>query len=136
MDRLTKEQRHKNMQAIKASGSKIEIRLQKALWAKGHRYRKNCKTITGKPDIVFRKYKLAIFCDSEFWHGKDWEKQKKTIHSNKTFWIKKIEKNIQRDQAVNQKLGEEGWTVLRFWGDDIQKNLEWCIEEIEKNMIL
>jgi DNA mismatch endonuclease Vsr len=76
MDRLTAEQRRKNMQAIKSSGSKIETSLAKALHAQGLRYRKNDSTVFGKPDITFKKYKLAIFVDSEFWHGKDWEVRK------------------------------------------------------------
>lgn len=66
MDKLTPEQRRKNMQAVKSKGSKIEVLLMKALWHKGYRYRKNDKTVFGKPDIVFKKYKIAVFCDSEF----------------------------------------------------------------------
>lgn len=77
MDRLTKEQRRKNMQAVKSKGSKIETLLAKALWAKGYRYRKNDRTVFGNPDLTFKKHKIAIFCDSEFWHGKDWELRKK-----------------------------------------------------------
>ena len=73
MDRLTPEQRHKNMKNIKSSDTKIEITLRKALWKKGYRYRKNYKKLPGKPDIAITKYKIAIFCDSEFFHGKDWE---------------------------------------------------------------
>lgn len=72
-DVLTKEQRHKNMQHIRAKDTKIEFLLRKALWAKGYRYRKNYKNLPGKPDIVLMKYKIAIFCDGEFFHGKDWE---------------------------------------------------------------
>ena len=89
MDRLTKEQRHKNMQAVKNKDSKIEIALRSALWSKGYRYRKNYNKLEGKPDIVIPKYKLAIFCDSEFWHGYNWDTRKHDIKSNKDFWIKK-----------------------------------------------
>lgn len=71
MDKLTKEQRIKNMKAVKSKGSKIEIMLAKAMWGKGYRYRKNDKSVFGKPDFTLKKYKIAIFCDSEFWHGKD-----------------------------------------------------------------
>ena len=131
MDILTKEQRRKNMQAIKSSGTKIEVRLAKALWAKGYRYRKNCKNVFGKPDIVMGKYKLAVFCDSEFWHGKNWKKNSKRIGTNKKFWINKIESNIKRDKKVNRTLKEAGWTVLRFWGDDITRNLEKCVNRID-----
>lgn len=132
MDRLTKEQRSKNMKAVKSKDSKIEIKLRKALWSKGHRYRKNCKDIFGKPDIVFKSLKIAIFCDSEFWHGYDWENKKNEIKSNKKFWINKIERNIERDKEVNEKLTSEGWIVLRFWGKEIEKNVAFCIEDIEK----
>ena len=132
MDKLTKEQRHKNMQAVKNKDSKIEILLRKALWSKGYRYRKNYNKLEGKPDIVIPKYKLAIFCDSEFWHGYDWEVRKYDIKSNKDFWIKKIEGNIKRDKIVNKILKEKGWNVLRFWGKDIQKSTNQCVDEIEK----
>ena len=134
MDRHTPEQRRKNMQAVKSKGTKIEIVLGKALWNKGYRYRKNVKTIFGKPDFVFRKYKTVVFCDSEFWHGKDWEDKKNEIKSNRDFWIKKIERNIERDKEVNRKLREQGWTVLRFWGNDILKNTDYCVNEIEKEI--
>ncbi len=134
MDRHTPEQRRKNMQAVKSKGTKIEIVLGKALWNKGYRYRKNVKTIFGKPDFVFRKYKTVVFCDSEFWHGKDWENKKNEIKSNRDFWIKKIERNIERDKEVNRKLREQGWTVLRFWGNDILKNTDSCVNEIEKEI--
>ena len=134
MDRLTKEQRHKNMQAVKNKDSKIELLLRSALWKKGYRYSKNSSKLEGKPDIVLPKYKTVIFCDSEFWHGYDWKRQKNTIKSNKKFWIKKIEGNIKRDKEVNKILKSQGWKVLRFWGKDIQKNLEKCINKIEKEI--
>ena len=120
MDRLTKEQRHKNMKAVKNKDSKIEIQLRKALWSKGYRYRKNYTKLEGKPDIVLSKYKTVIFCDSEFWHGYNWEVRKQDIKSNRDFWIKKIEGNIQRDITVNKILKDQGWKVVRFWGKDIQ----------------
>lgn len=134
MDRLTKEQRRKNMQAVKNKDSRIEILLRKALWSKGYRYYKNCSKIEGKPDIVLFKYKTVIFCDSEFWHGYNWEVRKNDIKSNREFWIKKIEGNIKRDANVNKILKEQGWKVIRFWGKEIQKNLETCINKIEKEI--
>lgn len=134
MDRLTKEQRHRNMQAIRSSGTKIEVILAKALWHRGLRYRKNCKNIVGKPDIVFRKYKIAIFCDSEFWHGKDFRKTMQRIGTNKEFWENKILRNRERDREVTIQLKREGWRVLRFWETEIKKNLQACISEIEKNI--
>lgn len=122
------------MKAVKNKDSKIEILLRKALWSKGYRYRKNYTKLEGKPDIVLQKYKVAIFCDSEFWHGYDWEVRKQDIKSNQDFWIKKIEGNIQRDVTVNKILKDQGWKVVRFWGKDIQKNLDACINKIEKEI--
>ena len=134
MDRLTKEQRRKNMQAVKNNDSKIEIALRSALWSKGYRYRKNYTKLEGKPDIVIPKYKLAIFCDSEFWHGYNWDTRKHDIKSNKDFWIKKIEGNIKRDEYVNKILQDQGWKVIRLWGKDIQKNMDECLLKIEKEI--
>ena len=105
--------------------------LRKELWSRGLRYRKNVKNITGKPDIAFIGKKVAVFCDSEFWHGYDWENRKNDIKTRKEFWIPKIERNIQRDLEVNQILEESGWIVLRFWGKEIQKDLSGCADRIE-----
>lgn len=131
MDRLTPEQRRKNMQSIKASGTKAEVLFAKALFARGYRYRKNSVNIYGKPDITIKKLKLAIFIDGEFWHGKNWETKKSKIGTNTDFWHKKIERNMERDEEVNEKLQNEGWTVLRFWDKEVIKDLERCIEETE-----
>jgi len=130
MDKLTKEQRTKNMKAVKSKGSKIENLLMKSLWHKGYRYRKNDKTVFGKPDLVIKSLKIAIFCDSEFWHGKNWESKKYEHKSNQYFWYKKIERNIERDKEVNFELEKSGWKVIRFWGKEIEKNLELCTETI------
>lgn len=119
------------MQAIKATGSKIETALAKMLFARGHRYRKNDKTVFGKPDLTFKKLKFAIFVDGEFWHGKDWENRKSNLKSNQEFWYNKIERNINRDKEVNRKLSENGWITLRFWGNDIKKDLLNCVLQIE-----
>jgi DNA mismatch endonuclease (patch repair protein) len=124
MDRHTPEQRSKNMRAIKSKGTKDEVRLAKALWHLGYRYRKNDKTVFGKPDLTFKKYKVSIFVDSEFFHGKDWATQKDRIKSNQEFWYKKIERNIERDKEVNQYLCSDNWTVLRFWSSEIKNNLQ------------
>ena len=134
MDNHSKEQRHKNMAAIKNKDTKIEVILRKALYKKGYRYRKNYKEVPGKPDIAITKYKIAIFCDSEFFHGKDWEKLKEQLikSNNSDFWIDKISKNIQRDDDVNKQLNALGWTVLRFWGKDIKKHTDDCITAIEE----
>lgn len=132
MDVLTPEQRHRNMVNIKNKDSQIELRLRKALWHKGYRYRKNYKIMPGKPDIALTKYRIAIFCDSEYFHGKDWEQLLPRLQrgNNADFWIKKISRNIERDKVVNKQLEELNWKVLRFWGNDIKKDLEGCLERI------
>ena len=134
MDKLSKEQRRKNMQAVKSKGSKIELALGKALWNKGFRYRKNDKTVFGKPDFTFKKHKIAIFVDSEFWHGKDWVIKKNDHKSNQEFWHKKIERNIQRDMEVTEFLLKDGWKVIRFWGKEVLKNTDICVQKIEKEI--
>ena len=131
MDRLTPEQRHKNMQAIKNKDSEIELILRKELWKRGLRYRKNVKNVFGHPDIAFIGKKVAVFCDSEFWHGYDWEHRKADIKSRRDFWIPKIERNIQRDIEVTEVLKSDGWIVLRFWGKEIKKDVCKCADIIE-----
>ena len=132
MDRLTPEQRRRNMQAVKNKDSKIECALRNELWKRGLRYRKNVKSVFGHPDLAFIGKKIAVFVDSEFWHGFDWENRKKDFKSHQAFWIPKIERNMQRDIEVNEKLRASGWTVLRFWGKDITKNVRQCADIIEK----
>jgi DNA mismatch endonuclease Vsr len=134
MDVLTKEQRQKNMRAIKSKGTKIEELLGRALWERGYRYRKNDNHVFGKPDFTFKKYKIAIFCDGEYFHGKNWSTQRNRIKTNTEFWQKKIEKNIERDKIVNQTLQKEGWKVIRFWGEEIKKNLDLCVLRIEQSI--
>lgn len=130
VDKLTPEQRSKNMSAIRGKGSKIERRLAQALWEKGVRYRKNDKTVFGTPDLSFKGKKVAVFVDSEFWHGKDWLTEKDRVKTNSEFWQQKIETNIRRDILVNLTLQEQGWTVLRFWGKEVEKELDRCVTEI------
>ena len=123
------------MAAIRSTNTKAEIRLAKALWNLGYRYRKNNKTVFGKPDLTFKKLKIAIFVDSEFFHGKDWETQKDRVKTNKEFWQKKIERNMQRDIEVNKYLESQNWKVLRFWSEQIEKNLEDCLATIQSEII-
>lgn len=132
MDRLTPEQRKKCMQSNKSVGTKPELVLAKAMWALGLRYRKNSGSIFGKPDFSFKKYKVAVFVDGEFWHGKDWEQRKVEIKGNREFWIAKIERNIRRDMEVTGRLKAEGWTVLRFWSNDVVKNTTYCAEKVKE----
>ena len=134
MDNLTKEQRHRNMRNIKSNNTSIELKLRKELWARGLRYRKNYAALPGKPDIVLTKYKIAIFCDSEFFHGKDWEILKPRLEkgNNSEYWKKKILRNMERDEEVNKALLFLGWTVIRFWGKDISKKCDECVGLIEE----
>ena len=132
MDKLTPEQRKKCMQSNKSKGTKPELVLAKAMWALGLRYRKNSGSIFGKPDFSFKKYKVAVFVDGEFWHGKDWEQRKAEIKGNREFWIAKIERNIRRDMEVTGRLKAEGWTVLRFWSNDVVKNAGCHAEKVKE----
>ena len=135
-DNLTPDQRRRNMQNIKSSDTTIELLLRKALWEKGYRYRKNYKKLPGKPDIALIKYRIAIFCDGEFFHGKDWEVLRPRLEKsrNSEYWIKKIERNQERDDEIDKKLLFMGWTVIRFWGNEIKKNTDECVRVIEETI--
>ena len=124
----------KNMSEIHSKDTSIEVQLRKALWHKGYRYRKNYKALPGSPDIVLTKYKFAIFCDSEFFHGKDWEILKLRLGKGKNpeYWIKKIERNRSRDFETDKKLLFLGYTVIHFWGQDIKKHTNECLQAIEE----
>jgi len=126
--------RSENMRRIKSKDTTIEILLRKELWKRGLRYRKNVKDIYGKPDIVFKGKKLAIFTDSEFWHGKQLLEGKYIPKTNTEFWVNKITRNIERDKEVNKKLESEGWIILRFWEIDIRKNVSECADIVEKTI--
>lgn len=130
--RRSQEQISYNMSRIHDRDTKIEIMLRDELIRRGiETFIANDKTIEGKPDIVFSAKKLAVFCDSEFWHGYDWENRQKDFKTNEQFWIQKIEKNIARDIHVTESLQKSGWQVLRFWGNDIKKNVVSCADKIE-----
>ena len=118
----TTEERSKLMAKIKGRNNKTEVAFRKWLWALGCRYRLNVKTLPGKPDLVFRKARLAVFVDGDFWHGKNWAERKNDLKSNRDFWIPKIERNIQRDEEVNQLLRAQDWHVLRFWESDLARD--------------
>ena len=128
----TQEQISYNMRQVKNKDSVIELVLRKKLWDRGLRYRKNVKSICGKPDIAFIGKKIAVFFDSEFWHGYNWEERKRDFKSHQEFWIPKIERNMERDREVTEKLESEGWIVLRFWGNEIKKNTAHCADIIER----
>ena len=118
------------MSRIRGKDTSIEVTLRKALYERGCRYRCNSKYIFGHPDISFKGVKVVVFCDSEFWHGKDFEENEKKIQSNREYWIPKIKRNIERDKEVNEKLTKEGYLIFRFWGGEIQKSLDKCVTKI------
>ena len=124
----TTPQRSKIMSKIRGKNTKPELAFRKALYAAGYRYRIDYKKLIGKPDIALPKYKTVIFIDGEYWHGKNWEERKPKIKTNRDFWIAKIERNIQRDQEVNQELKRLGYTVFRFWETQVKKDLENCLQ--------
>ena len=131
MDKMTPKQRSRTMSHIKSTDTKIEILLRKALWHRGYRYRKNYKALPGSPDIALTKYKIAIFCDSEFFHGYNWEIKKQRLGNNKEYWIKKIERNMARDREADLKLIAMGWVPIHFWGQDLLKNVQECIRAVD-----
>jgi len=133
--RTKEDQRRYNMSRIKSKDTTIETNFRKALWHEGIRYRKNYSQLPGKPDIAVTKYRIAIFCDGEFWHGKDWEIKRQKIKKNREYWILKIERNINRDNETNRQLQNMGWTVLRFWGKDIKKNMSVCVDEVKSAIL-
>jgi len=126
----TTPERSKIMGKIRGKNTKPELLFRKALWQSGYRYRIDYKKLIGKPDIALKKYKTVIFIDGEYWHGYNWEERKERIKSNREFWIPKIERNMQRDEEVNEALKEKGYTVFRFWETDVKKNLDACLDEV------
>lgn len=146
MDTLTPEQRRKNMRNIKAENTKPEVILRKMLWKEGLRYRKNWKDLPGKPDIVITKYKIAVFVDGEFWHGKAYDggdypgrkyhslREQIEHGNNPDFWKKKIERNMKHDLEIEAELNGLGWTVIRFWSKDVLKCPEECLQVVRETI--
>ena len=130
-DVMTSEQRSLTMSHIKGKDTSIEVILRRTLWNKGYRYRKNYKKLPGTPDIAITKYRIAIFCDSEFFHGYNWEIKKQKLGQNREYWIKKIERNIARGRENDFKLSERGWVPIHFWGRKILKHTAECVEAVE-----
>jgi len=126
----TTKKRSHIMSKIRGKNTKPELLFRKALWKENVRYRVDNKKIPGKPDVSIQKYKLAIFIDGEFWHGYNWDERKVQIKSNKGFWVPKIERNMQRDQQVNRQLNDMGYTVFRFWEQEIKNELNKCINDV------
>ena len=121
----------RRMSKVKLKGGKAETLLAKKLWHRGYRYRKNDKRLPGSPDIAILKYRIAVFVDGEFWHGKDWDIRKARLQRNREYWIEKIEENMARDHRDDQLLRQAGWTPVHFWEKEVMKNMPACIAEIE-----
>ena len=118
------------MARVKSADTGIEVPLRKILWSKGLRYRKNYRKVKGAPDIAFPGLKIAVFCDSEFWHGKYYKEDGSLPKGNREYWRKKFEKNIARDEEVTKTLENDGWLVLRFWEKEIRADTEGVAEKI------
>ena len=125
-----KESKKSAIGRVPGFGTQIELVLGSALWAAGVRYRKQYRKIPGRPDFVVPKAKLAIFCDSSFWHGRGWPASSAQFRTNREFWLPKIERNIRRDEEVNGLLAGLGWTTLRFWDDEILKRTNECVTRV------
>ncbi len=110
-----------NMSQIKSKNTKIEKSLEEIIKRTGLKYQCHYATY-GKPDFAFPEIKIAIFADSHFWHGYQWEEAKLQIHKNKEFWFKKIQRNMERDKEVNVALSKDGWLVIRFWEHEIVRD--------------
>ena len=124
------------MSSVKSRNTKPELVLRKELWSRGLRYRINYKSLIGKPDIVFIKAKVAVFCDGDFWHGNNWSirglsSKEEELSRYNDYWRNKILKNIERDVRVSDSLKEDGWKVLRFWESDIKKDVVKCADVIQ-----
>jgi DNA (cytosine-5)-methyltransferase 1 len=133
--RKTREQISYNMSRVSDRNTALERAMCNEFDRRGLiTYKRNDKSVFGKPDFVFSVRKVAVFCDSEFWHGYNWGVAKYEIKSNRDFWISKIERNIARDKEVNDKLASEGWTVLRFWGKQIKDDIVGCVDKVEKKL--
>lgn len=120
----------KRMSNVRLKNGKAEQILAKRLWHLGYRYRKNYKKLPGSPDIAILRYKVAVFVDGEFWHGKDWDTKRERLHRNREYWIEKIEENMSRDLRNNESLRQMGWLPIRFWEKEVLKNPDSCIDTI------
>lgn len=131
MDVLSREQRHYAMSRIRGKDTKPEVRLRKALWKAGLRYRKNYRKLPGTPDIALTRHKIAIFVDGDFWHARGHrENPGEQVETHQEYWRTKLARNVERDREVDDALTEEGWLVLRFWESDVKNDLAECIRQI------
>lgn len=133
MDRHTKEQRHKNMQAVKNKNTKIENLICNELWKRNFRFRRNVADLTGKPDIAIKKYRIVIFIDSCFWHR--CPVHYKCPATNSEFWENKITGNMHRDQLVNKYYSDKKWHILRIWEHEIKEDFSKTLDKISNFII-
>ncbi len=137
MDILSRQQRHNNMAANRSKGTKPELKVRHWLWSHGYRYRLNVKSVPGKPDIVLRKYRTAIFVNGCFWHGHEGCSLYSVPKSNTDFWIAKVQRNRERDQQEYKALHDAGWQVVVIWEcqlksdkiDDTMRNVEHLLSQ-------
>ena len=133
-DVFTKKKRSEVMSKIRSKNTKLEASFCKLVSAElyplGFRYRRNSKSVLGRPDMVFLKQKLAIFLDGDFLHGYTFKKIKNRLP--KKYWHGKIMGNIERDKKITKTLKKNGWKVLRIWEHEIKKNPQKCVEKIAK----
>ncbi len=131
MDVLSREQRHYAMSRIRGKDTKPEVRLRKALWKAGLRYRKNYRKLPGAPDIALTRHKIVIFVDGDFWHARGHrENPGEQVETHQEYWRTKLARNVERDREVDDALTEAGWLVLRFWESDVKNDLAGCIRQI------
>lgn len=127
-DKISKELRSRNMRAIKSKGTKLEEKVTKGLWSKGFRFRKNVKDLYGKPDLAIKKYKIAIFLDSCFWHC--CPQHGNLPKTNKEFWENKLNRNVQRDRLVTNYYIERNWHILRIWEHEVKADADHAVDRI------
>lgn len=131
---------HKIMSAIPSKNTEPELMLRKALWKENLRYRVNYKKLPGKPDIVFTKRHVVVFCDGDFWHGHNWairglSSLDEELSGYSEFWKSKILRNIERDAEISQILKTQGWIVVRIWESDIRKDLNGCVQLVKEALL-
>lgn len=131
-DIFSKSKRSHIMSRIRSKDTKLDLAMESILKSSRMSFRKYPEMF-GKPDFLIRK-NLVVFCDSSFWHGRNWKtlKNKLVKGNNSAYWVSHISKNRKRDKTVNKKLRKEGYSVVRFWDTDVYKRSEWCINEIRK----
>jgi DNA mismatch endonuclease, patch repair protein len=122
------------MRKIKSKNTAPELLFQSLLRKEKIRYTTINDGLPGRPDIVLKLFPVAIFIDGEFWHGYKWAEKKQRIKKNRTYWIKKIENNMKRDKKKRRELRASGWSVVKFWEQEVRNNPEKCLSRIKRLM--